>query len=140
MRPIKFRAWDRRNTIMRLWDALRGLDYHKQFELFDDENFIFQQFTGLHDKNGKEIYQGDILKVVADKEGYGFCSYGGIIKVVAHTCGYELKPIKPTFEEMEERGEAWDSSSLWHVCEKGTNGEGTTEVIGNIYENPELIK
>ena len=97
------------------------------------------QFTGLKDKNGKEIYQGDLLKVKADKEGYGHTSYGGIIEVTAETCGYALKPIKPTFKEMEELGDPWDSSSMWHVCEEGSDGKGTTEVIGNIYENPELL-
>ena len=119
------------------------------FEDFDGEYFVpeawylsdmeIMQFTGLHDKNGKEIYQGDLLKVTADKEGYGSTSYGGIVEVTTETCGYSLKPINPTFEEMEKRGEPWDSSSMWHVCEVGTNGEGTTEVIGNVYESPELL-
>ena len=93
------------------------------------------QFTGLKDKNGKKVFQGDILKVQSAKEDYGECSYGGFLKVVAETCGYRLEPFNPTLKEIEDKGEFWDSSSLWHITESKY-----IEVIGNIYENPNLLK
>lgn len=145
MREIKFRAWDKNSKkiiygrlVGAFFDASPNPDFSEHewdgTPLEEMNLEPWKQYTGLKDKNGKEVYQGDILKVKADKEGYGSCSYGGIVEVMADTCGYSLKPINPTFKEMEERGEAWDSSSMWHVCEGDT-----TEVIGNIYENPELL-
>jgi len=98
-------------------------------------NFILMQFTGLKDKNGKKVFQGDILKVQSAKEDYGECSYGGFLKVVAETCGYRLEPFNPTLKEIEDKGEFWDSSSLWHITESKY-----IEVIGNVFENKELIK
>jgi len=92
------------------------------------------QLTGLKDKNGKKVFQGDILKVQSAKEDYGSCSYGGFLKVVALTCGYTLEPFNPTLKEIEDKGEFWDSSSLWHIRESKY-----IEVIGNIYENPNLL-
>ena len=93
------------------------------------------QFTGLHDKNGKEIYQGDVLKIEADKKDYGETSYSGYAEVVAHICGYSFRLFNPSEEEMDERHIPWDSSSLWHI-----DNPKYVEVIGDIYENPELIK
>jgi len=107
------------------------------FSIFDKDGVTdirkaeIMQFTGLKDKNGKKVFQGDILKVQSAKEDYGECSYGGFLKVVAETCGYRLEPFNPTLKEIEDKGEFWDSSSLWHITESKY-----IEVIGNIYENP----
>jgi len=67
------------------------------------------QYTGLKDKNGKEIYEGDILKW--EKSG--------------------LIEIKKVY---------WDCSSRWNVCNSvGVEKELDYEIIGNIYENKELL-
>lgn len=80
------------------------------------ENIILMQSTGLHDKNGKEIFEGDIVKMAND--------------VYSEPTYYEI---------VRHRGGAYRLESNQHGCElwlRHTN----CEVIGNIYENPELLE
>jgi uncharacterized phage protein (TIGR01671 family) len=84
------------------------------------------QFTGLHDKNGKEIYEGDIVKWILTMPGVGVNG------------GYEEY-------ETEEIGEIqWDAGALQlgEYCAAGFayESEDYAEVIGNIHDNPELLK
>jgi len=69
---------------------------------------VLQQFTGLKDKNGKEIYEGDIIV-----DSFNHCEKGKVV---------------------ENTAEFW-----WDFIEYGLD-QAELEVIGNIYENPELIK
>lgn len=73
MREIKFRAWEcskhvKRLSIgkMELFDDMLGF----RFEHFDcdPEDIIFEQFTGIKDKNGREIYEGDKVKLIGDAD------------------------------------------------------------------------
>lgn len=77
------------------------------------------QFTGLHDKNGKEIYEGDIVRYSLDGRkdvGYiGFHTRSASFRVIAEHTDFGIG----------NRGE-------WH--------ELNLEVIGNIHDNPELLK
>ena len=78
------------------------------------KNIILMQFTGLKDKNGKEIYEGDI-----------FTFTNGPRKTVAKVVFEEAM-----FKMKDNNG--WGAMILQR--------EGDMEVIGNIYENPELLK
>lgn len=155
MREIKFRAWDKEQNKMFRVDKARWILFGSPEELqgisvVDGQNYYhsgrgheLMQYTGLKDKNGVEIYQGDLVRVTADVEGYGATSYGGMVEVTTEMCGYSLKPVSPTLEEIDthtlyhDSGElmVWDSSSFWHVDEP-TN----LEVIGNIYEHGHLLE
>lgn len=148
MREIKFRAWDTATKSWLNFDKYHEFTYNPdlaynilRLSAGDQERLVWQQYTGLKDRHGKEVYQGDVLKIKADKEGYGSTSYGGVAEVTAQTCGFAISPLKPTLQELDEQwrkgGGGWDSSSFWHI----TDDDGKNiEVIGNIYESPELLK
>ena len=123
MRTIKFRAWDKEGKVMRdpsinlLIDSYSGNPYW-QFgydELKPLPNLILMQYTGLKDKNGKEIYEGDILE--ADKDWFELSSNVGIV-------GFNKGQFCVHDEE-------WDNSDYI------TNQK--VEIIGNIYENKDLL-
>lgn len=82
------------------------------------------QYTGLTDKNGKKIFEGDILKIYPDCdycEDYSIStvySYNGVLCV-------------------DYRGDDFDSTALGFIND--VNDDADFEIIGNIYDNPELV-
>lgn len=128
MRDIKFRIWDTENNEML---KVQELDFEPTFyggriairpdqynDYFDTEDMILMQYTGLHDKNGKEIYEGDILRfnevdtaIVEWNEKYAY---------------FMVRPIQDYY---------FDSDVLGHAIEYNN-----AEIIGNIYENEDLLE
>lgn len=79
------------------------------------------QYTGLCDKNGKRIFEGDIVKAQDDIFSSPFCD-GVVGKIVYDECAYFIEPRNPM-----------DSQWLFNEC-------AVYEIIGNIHDNPELLK
>jgi len=117
---FKFRAWNRDENVMcyddeddssSYWDgvccSILGLI---NANISSDLAYDYMQFTGLQDKNGKDIFEGDIVKYLNDGEEE--------ISTVAWC------------EDRDFNG--WEFTAQ--------NEEDGIEIIGNIYENPELLK
>lgn len=110
-REIKFRAWSRENKIMVTCNQVPVGMLNK----YDDP---VMQFTGLLDKNGKEIFEGDIIK---NKWGHNV----------------EVKIEEITHSDWEDSFAGFGFGMPTHDIE---DYKKEIEIIGNIYENPELIK
>lgn len=124
MREIKVRSWD-----TELKQYVYRFNYN-DYEISDDDGSIYitknietsgetpllelEQFTGLHDKTGKEIYEGDIIVLGTNKP-----------------CVVNYDSKRACFSaDIIGRGNTCFHTDFWS---KG-------EVIGNIHENPELLK
>ena len=127
MRPIKFRAWDSFNEEMWepefLHDLWAGNRCHTARLLPPYKNSIIMQYTGLCDKNGKEIYEGDIVKLKTTGEKKPFYEKFEVI--------WQHNRMRFGLKDNQE-GHLEDS---WAFTPKND-----FEVIGNIYENPKLLE
>jgi len=153
-REIKFRIWNKIDKIMlqpeNQADLLLflngGLFSRFDKEIENSENYIIQQFTGLKDKNDKEIYDGDIVTEIVER-GPDCRNQDYILK---DNEKFRIKQItwgKYGDEEYVDSIECWmfgDYDSLSELINQTTGKYHewvrTYEVVGNIFENPELLK
>jgi len=134
-REIKFREWDKINKKMISEPHFESINHefiyiNKFFERTENSHFDVMQYTGLKDKNGKEIYEDDIIDTYPGERDYPQPGgYGSAAQVI-----YYIGEID--WSEGDHKIDycgfisTWDYMPITSEC----------EVIGNIYENPELLK
>lgn len=131
MREIKFRAW---NKNFKKMYKIGQITLEKGTWNYEPDNreyigmsipyqpsFVLMQYTGLKDKNGKEIYEGDIVEI----KGYS-------------NKGYNTGLVKEIYV-VEFKDFCW-SCGTKSLLNLATINWASIEVIGNIYDNPELLK
>ena len=124
IREFKFRVWseDRKMFVM---DGMSIEDIQEDAThsvhlpmLINQEECVWQQYTGLKDKNGKEIYEGDILQYTVPQVG-----------------SFKEKHATESGAVVFDRGVFWCNYPLYEIVSPDWN----CTVIGNIFENPELL-
>jgi uncharacterized phage protein (TIGR01671 family) len=124
-RVIKFRAWDTDSNRMvpyedmLLWDH----DVLRSFVMSLRDNYIHMQYTGLHDKNGTPIFEGDVVRLRFHEAPDGESFENGVIEW-----------HKPSAAFKWLSGEPSDGNNYW----LSQADDKYREVIGNIYEQPAL--
>ncbi|ODA10527.1 YopX family protein [Paenibacillus polymyxa] len=139
-RPIKFRAWHKKRKRMYevlilhmetllnggIWATVKGRDVIDQKDIhvqIQPKDIIVMQYTGLKDRNGKEIYEGDVIQMDCGCDSEYGCSHGpwhGYVKWDPETASYELRDMDGRWS-----GEAYEESMIDEYL-----------VVGNIYETP----
>lgn len=129
MREIKFRAWNKEVSQFFTWDLTLG------FQGTDKVWGPVEQFTGLHDKNGVEIYEGDVIAIQSG--GRSIVS----LQVVWHREMFTTKHLDEGMKRVRYRSEQCDKNGFdYDGMPANLRGERVPwVVIGNIHQNPELL-
>lgn len=139
-RVIKFRAWDYSHNCFLPTDTFVITDGRfselgmmcKDWENYREGEYLFDhsqcvtQYTGLKDKNGVEIYEGDIVKYSG-----GSWDFLGVVEFGTVSFGFDDWGIEQIY-------------TCWHMEYSDKSGyikiDSNCEVIGNVFSNPEILK
>ena len=93
MRKIKFRAWDNGRKFMVKHKELKNFTLHQMLKVFDIE---VMEYTGMNDKNNKEIYEGDIVKNSID-------IFPRVVEYSSDECSYRLRQLPGVTYELNNQ-------------------------------------
>lgn len=128
MREVKFRLWLDNEMLSHEQLIRMDQDTHAMYTIItkekQEEGTVLMQYTGLKDKDGVEIFEGDVLRRVSEE-----WDVDAVYKVVWGGIDYPAWDVKPWYEGESNFFSDYENADEW----------GTLEIIGNIYENPELL-
>lgn len=160
MKELKFRAWDKKKKKMILVDSIdfEGGVYYStgpciNLEIYDApcgqddipmKQVVLMQYTGLKDKNGKEIYEGDII-AIPDEEVVPILDDGsGPLEPFAHITSVIFTPLAVFGVKIEDGTSRCllqnGIYSFYEIQEDVGISIDEIEVIGNIHKNPEFLE
>ena len=122
MKEYKFRAWDSLAEKMYSWTELLNQNLKNIFTIPEQCGYHLMQYTGLKDKNGKEIYEGDIIFIKGETK---LLDIKGKVEYSNTFAQFIITNTGSVANETEPLGDY---------------EEENIEVIGNIYDNPELLE
>ncbi len=129
-RVIKFRIWNQSDRSWGEFEHFIGLNYCGLEEKFED--CVVQQFTGLLDKNNKEIYEGDICRF----------SNGDMLIEYSNRLFFAARKLVGHIGDSGAAYYEW-AATFRHIRDEKTKmvieSINENEIIGNIFENPELL-
>lgn len=128
MKEKKFRAWDKDNKQMLKDEDIDTENCGGFWMLRDHSNYILMQYTGLKDKNGKEIYEEDIL----GNSGANTPTPRFVIFYPEWGC-YMLSTFKGSLYPLRKNEFFMDEEEDIEFADR-------LEILGNTYENPELLE
>lgn len=130
-REIKFRIWNDYDKKMIHWNELLEKNLANIFTI-PSYNKWLMQYIGLHDKNGKEIYEGDIVKAYFKRGAWKYND--------KNYCGYKSGKVQYCVDGFILYIENYKEKIYPLSSFVNNNGNiNELEVIGNIYDNPELL-
>lgn len=142
-RLIKFRAWSHQTKSMHNWDELCQEEHKGDFLLCltaSNEGVgavSVMQFTGLKDKNDRDVYEGDILRYIRRNWKCGGHPENGTDLTQIYKVYWSSEHRAFRNRTFREDGSAASSGYLIYNDSRASANE--IEVIGNIYENPQLL-
>ena len=142
MREIKFRAYDKNKKVMhediQLWaeNALWQYFGVETFgELLNQPHVEIMQFTGLLDKNGKEIFENDLMEIYYSDCPNGFTRLDGKREFIMIVGIVEFKEGEWVVTHREPENKEIRRPRLFYMLQNNNRC-----VVGNAYENPELLE
>ena len=137
MRDLNFRAWHKGDSMIPAHMAYDKDDLGRFFQVYDGWDIM--QYTGLKDKNGVLIYEGDVL-LIADTYTDRILDDGtGPREPFNHLSAVSFDSLGGFGVDIKEHGDIFNCRFWSFLDIVRETGEAQFEVIGSIYENPELI-
>ena len=132
-REIKFRVFDKASRSFLFSEISGKHPFHfigglETYEILPSHpDYVLQQYTGIKDKNGKEVFEGDVVRIHFQAT---FFNFGG-----EEVMGMPGHFTKTCHEDVVVKWEGTGFSKFTSLWKIGVYGEQTFEVVGNIHEN-----